>query len=97
MDSATRIQPLASRGNIGQYKVINERFSVSSKDFLSRKEAVAYLNSLGYPISISSLEKMASNNNAGNGPPFMRFRWKTVRYRRDELEAWAKRETVEVQ
>lgn len=59
------------------------------KRFLSRKEAAVYLESIGCPISVRSLEKWASNNNAGKGPPFTRIRWKIVRYSRADLDQWA--------
>ena len=67
------------------------------KDWMSRREAAAYLNSLGCPLSASTLEKYASNNNAGKGPPFVRYRWKMVRYKRIELDAWAAKEGTRVE
>lgn len=66
---------------------------MSEKEFLSRKEASAFLHSLGCPISPRTLEKMATNNNSGNGPPYRRFRWKQVSYAREDLIEWAKQET----
>lgn len=62
------------------------------KEFLSRKEASAFLHSLGCPISPRTLEKMACNNNAGHGPPYTRYRWKQVTYARADLIEWAKKE-----
>lgn len=60
---------------------------------LSRKEAAAYLIEIGCPrISVRTLEKWATNNNAGNGPPFTKLR-KAVGYRRADLDAWAYKET----
>lgn len=67
------------------------------KDWLSRKEAAIYLEKIGFTISARTLEKKAANNNAGKGPPFNRLGWKTVRYRRTDLEAWAQRETTRVE
>ena len=58
------------------------------QDWLSRKQAAAYLKSIGFPLAPATLAKMAANNNAGKGPPFTRFRWSSVRYRRQELDAW---------
>ncbi len=58
-------------------------------DWLSRKEASTFLRNIGCPISVRQLEKMASNNNSGNGPSYRRARWKLVRYHRDDLRKWA--------
>lgn len=66
---------------------------MSEKEFLSRKEASAFLHSLGCPISPRTLEKMACHDNEGNGPPYRRFRWKQVSYAREDLVEWAKQET----
>jgi hypothetical protein len=57
---------------------------------LSRKEAAKYLTQLGYPITPKTLANLASNNNQGCGPPFLRRGWKAVFYERAELLAWAK-------
>ena len=65
-------------------------------DTLNRKEAAAYLRSLGYNISAKTLANMASNKNAGNGPSFTRNGWKTVLYKRDDLDAWAKKRRTEI-
>ena len=67
-----------------------------SKEWLNRKEAAIHLANIGCPISVRTLEKWASHNNAGKGPPFMRIRWKIVRYSRADLEAWAYREVERV-
>lgn len=69
---------------------------LSPDDWLTRKEAAEYLGKLGCPITVAYLERMAVDNNAGNGPPFTRTRWRLVRYRRSDLDAWAKREAVRV-
>ena len=68
-----------------------------ARDWLSRKEAAAYLSKQGYPISAGALANRAANNNKGKGPPFQRSGWKTVRYHRDDLDAWRKRETQRVE
>lgn len=67
------------------------------KDFYSRKEAAAYLSSIGHPISSGRLRNLASNNNAGGGPPFDRISWGSVRYARADLEAWARARTTRVE
>ena len=58
-------------------------------DFLSRKEASAYLAKIGCPLSIQTLANLAANNNSGSGPPFLRIRKKIVRYERRALDQWA--------
>lgn len=68
-----------------------------AKEWLSRKEAAVYLTEKGSPTTPRALEKMASNNNAGRGPAYNRTRWKTVRYHRDDLDAWRERETKRVE
>ena len=67
------------------------------KDSMNRKEAAAYLTGLGYPITPATLAKYAANNNAGKGPSFTRFRWKMVRYRREDLDAWAAKEGTRIE
>lgn len=62
-------------------------------DFLSRKEAAAYLTKIGCPVSFSLLANLASNNNEGDGPPFLRVRSRIVRYERQALETWAYAQT----
>lgn len=69
---------------------------MADKQFLSRKEAARFLTSIGYPISDRTLERMANNNNAGNGPPYKRYRWRTVSYDRQDLIAWAEKNTTRV-
>lgn len=63
-------------------------------EWLSRKEAARYLESIGCPISVRSLETRAANGNEGRGPAFTRIGWKTVRYRKADLDGWAKREAT---
>jgi hypothetical protein len=60
------------------------------KEHLSRKQAAAYLCSLGFNIAPKTLANLAYRSNRGDGPPYTRFRSKTV-YARGELEAWARR------
>jgi hypothetical protein len=69
----------------------------AASDTLNRKEAAAYLRSLGYNISAKTLANMASNGNRGKGPAFTQYRWRTVSYRRFDLEEWAKRESRRVE
>ena len=69
---------------------------LSLSDWLSRKEASTFLHRMGCPISVRTLEKLAMNNNAGKGPPYTRFRWKSVRYAKADLIAWADKETVKI-
>lgn len=59
------------------------------KEWLSRAEAAAFLTKLGCPIAPGTLAKLAANNNAGNGPTYKRFRWKSVRYNVADLREWA--------
>lgn len=70
---------------------------MADDDLLTRKAASSYLSKLGCPVSPRTLANMASNDNAGKGPPFIRFRWKTVRYKRSDLDAWALKETVRIE
>ena len=67
------------------------------KEFYSRKEAALYLTSIGHSISDGRLRNLASNNNAGGGPPFDRISWGSVRYARADLDAWAKARTTRVE
>ena len=69
----------------------------TAPDTMSRKEAARYLTALGYPITARTLENKAANNNAGRGPAFSRFGWRSVRYARVDLEAWAARESRRVE
>jgi hypothetical protein len=64
--------------------------------WLSRKAAAMYLTRLGCPITHRTLEKMASNSNAGGGPPFTRAGWKAVRYNQVDLDKWAKKRMVRI-
>lgn len=66
------------------------------KKWLSRKEAAIYLTSIGCSISANTLKNMASNNNALGGPSFIRPLYRTVRYDREDLDAWAKSRIVKI-
>jgi hypothetical protein len=58
-------------------------------EFMSRKEAALYLTKKGCPVSAGGLANMACNNNAGRGPSLYRFKWRTVRYKKADLDKWA--------
>lgn len=62
-------------------------------EYLSRKEASTFLHRMGCPITPHRLAMLAVKNNSGNGPPFKRFRWRQVRYHKDDLIQWANKET----
>lgn len=68
-------------------------------DWLTRKDASAYLGKIGLPMAPHTLANRAANNNRGKGPPFHRLRggWNCVWYKRSDLDAWAKRELVRVE
>jgi hypothetical protein len=67
------------------------------KEWLSRKEAAAYLASKGLPISAGHLSNLASNNNAKKGPPFTRLGWRTIRYKREDLDTWYSKRAQKVE
>lgn len=64
---------------------------VEKETWLTREEASIFLHDRGMPLSVGYLAKMASAKNAGDGPPFVRSGWRTIRYAQSELEAWIKR------
>ena len=70
---------------------------MADDDLLNRKAASAYLDKLGCPVAPKTLRNMAANDNAGKGPSFFRFRWKTIRYKRSDLDAWARKEIRRVE
>lgn len=70
--------------------------AVLQEPMLTRKEAARHLTALGYAISPNTLAQMASNGNARKGPPFVKFGWSQVKYRRAELDAWARSRMKEV-
>lgn len=64
----------------------------TEREWLTRKEAAAYLTKIGCPISSRTLDNLARNNNEGNGPSFIRIgtgEWRRVRYRITDLDQWA--------
>ena len=63
---------------------------------MSRKEAARYLGTLGMTVAPHTLACWASNNNAGRGPTFIRIGWSQVRYRKSDLDAWARSRMREV-
>lgn len=65
--------------------------------WLTRKAAADYLTSIGCPISARTLELKGANQNAGKGPPFHRTGWKTLRYNKSDLDAWAFKVTKRVE
>jgi hypothetical protein len=70
---------------------------VERRNWLNRKEAAAYLRERGMKISAQTLAKLASNNNAGKGPSFTRFRWNSVVYARVDLDTWLEHERKRVE
>jgi hypothetical protein len=62
-----------------------------TKDILSRKEAAEHLTALGYPIAPATLARFATKR---RGPPYIRFGWRIVTYKRADVEAWARSESV---
>lgn len=69
---------------------------IAGDEFLSRKEAAKLITRMGFSMSPVTLSHMAANNNAGKGPPFVRFGWSQVKYRRRAVEAWVKSKMEEV-
>jgi hypothetical protein len=70
---------------------------VERRNWLNRKEAAAYISERGIKISVQTLANMASNGNAGHGPAFTRFRWKSIQYARVDLDDWIARERKRVE
>jgi hypothetical protein len=70
---------------------------MGANDWLSGKKASLYLEALGCFVSHKTLANYRCNNNAGRGPSFVRTGWKTVRYLKTDLDAWAKRQMVRVE
>lgn len=62
--------------------------SDGAKEWLTRKEASLYLNARGCPFTATTLANMARHNNQGGGPPLFVSGWKTVRYKRSDLDEW---------
>ncbi len=70
--------------------------ALHQKEFLSRGECSAYLETLGLKIGVGALANLAANNNARKGPPFYRTGWTRVYYKRTDVELWAKRKTERI-
>lgn len=64
---------------------------IQTKDILSRKEAADHLTALGFPVAPRTLARLASKR---QGPPYTRFMWRVVTYKRADVEAWARSESV---
>lgn len=58
-------------------------------EWLTRAEAAEYLTGIGVPIKERTLAKYAEDDNAGGGPPFTRSGWRSIRYEKVDLDAWA--------
>lgn len=69
---------------------------VTAIEWLTREQAAEYLTSIGCPIKERTLGKLAEEDNSGGGPPFTRSGWRTVRYERIDLDAWAKKKKKKV-
>ena len=69
---------------------------MAADDLLSRKQAAAYLCQLGVSISPKTLENKANHRNSGKGPAFIKIGWRQVKYRRSELDAWARAQMEEI-
>jgi hypothetical protein len=65
-------------------------------DWLTRKKAAMLLAALGCPISWRTLQKWGEDDNSGNGPPYTRTRRKIIRYHRNDIIEWVKREARRV-
>lgn len=63
------------------------------KEWLSRKEAAAYLMSLGYLIAPRTLSRMAAK---GLGPPYRRILHRIASYNRQQLKDWAHLNSLEM-
>ena len=66
-------------------------------EWMNRKQAANYLTERGCPISAGHLANLAKNDNSGKGPPYTRFRWRSVSYSKDDLDAWIARESVRIE
>lgn len=62
---------------------------VENEVWLSRKAAAIYLTRLGVPMKHEYLAKLAQPENAGKGPKFTKPGWRTVRYAKSDLDAFA--------
>lgn len=67
------------------------RLGIQTKDILSRKEAADHLTAMGFPVAPRTLARLAAKR---QGPPYVRFLWRIVTYKRADVEAWARSESV---
>lgn len=86
-----RAAPIPAAASLPSAPVIQQpQFRpVHPDDWLNRKDAANFLTAFGYPTTWRVLEKLASNNNAGGGPPYRQFRWSRVAYQVKDLIEWA--------
>lgn len=68
-----------------------------AKEWLTRKEAAAFLGAIGCPIAPGTLARMANNNNQGRGPPYTVVSHRIVRYATADLRKWAQARTRRVE
>ncbi len=64
---------------------------VATEVWLTRKGAALYLSSMGCAMNHNYLAKLALPENKGKGPRYVKSGWRTVRYAKSELDAFAKR------
>jgi len=57
--------------------------------WLTRREAAEFLTGIGCPIAPKTLANLAYAKGEDKGPPFVSSGWRTVRYSKTDLEAWA--------
>lgn len=65
--------------------------------WVTRKQAAAFLETIGCPISPSTLANMAQKDNSGRGPPYQVVSRRIVRYRVEDLRRWATARTRRVE
>ena len=70
--------------------------ATSDQDYISRKEASVFLESLGVPLAPQTLAWLAAKGE-NRGPPFYKIRGYRVGYKRGELRDWALEQIVKVQ
>lgn len=75
---------------------MSDKPTENKDEWLTRKEAARHLTELGYPLTYHYLRNLGNTKNHGLGPPFRRFGWKTVRYRKADLEKWARERTEDI-
>lgn len=61
----------------------------TSDRWLTRQEAAEYLCSIGAPISAKTLANLACATSTNTGPAYTSSGWRTIRYRRADLDTWA--------